>query len=117
MKYAFRLNCENAQEFPEIEHLSYYNFSKKYYVTKNTIAEQDPKHKHFISYYPAFSSNPKGVNYGIYCKSMCILHIPWTNTDTTIWGGEEVLDSEICSIWESYLQENENKVFSMDYHL
>ena len=47
--------------------------------------------------FPTYSSNPKGPNYGLYCKYQLIRQKPWSVTQDSAWGNKEELDEIFIS--------------------
>lgn len=54
--------------------------------------------------FPTFSSNPKGPNYGLYCKYQLIRHKPWSVTQDSAWGNKEESDETFITEWKAFLQ-------------
>ena len=53
--------------------------------------------------FPTYSSNPKGPNYGLYCKHQLIRCKPWSVTQDSAWDNKES-DETFLSEWKPFLQ-------------
>ena len=54
----------------------------------------------FPTYYP----NPKGPNFGLYCKYQLLRYKPWRLTKNNAWGDQEPTDEILVNHWEELLQ-------------
>ncbi len=54
--------------------------------------------------FPTYSSNPKGPNFGLYCKYQLLRYKPWQTTQDNAWGGQEATDEILINSWQDFLQ-------------
>ena len=60
--------------------------------------------------FSVFSSNPKGPNFGLYCKYQLLRYKPWQSTQENAWGDQPGSDEVYISSWISFLQTQYAKV-------
>ena len=54
--------------------------------------------------FPTYSPNPKGSNFGLYCKYQLLRYKPWTTTQNNAWGDQEPSDDILTNHWHEFLQ-------------
>ena len=54
--------------------------------------------------FPTYSPNPKGPNFGLYCKYQLLRYKPWTLTQNNAWGDQEPTDEVLIVKWKKFLQ-------------
>ena len=54
--------------------------------------------------FPTYSPNPKGPNFGLYCKYKLLRYKPWRTTQNNAWGDQEPTDEVLINCWHEFLQ-------------
>ena len=54
--------------------------------------------------FPTYSPNPKGPNFGLYCKYQLLRYKPWKTTQNNAWGDQEPTDEILTNHWQEFLQ-------------
>ena len=54
--------------------------------------------------FPTYSPNPKGPNFGLYCKYQLLRYKPWRTTQNNAWGDQEPIDEVLINCWHEFLQ-------------
>ena len=54
--------------------------------------------------FPTYSSNPKGPNFGFYCKYQPLRYKPWQTEENNAWGDQEPTDEVLINCWHEFLQ-------------
>ena len=54
--------------------------------------------------FPTYSPNPKGANFGLYCKYQLLRYKPWATTETNAWGNDQPTDQILINHWQEFLQ-------------
>ena len=55
--------------------------------------------------FPTYSSNPKGQNFGLYCKYQLLRYKPWRRSQNNAWGDQEdPTDDTFINCWQAFLQ-------------
>ena len=54
--------------------------------------------------FPTYSPNPKGPNFGLYCKYQLLRYKPWKTTQNNAWGDQEATDEILINSWQEFLQ-------------
>ena len=59
---------------------------------------------HHLRIFPTYSPNPKGPNFGLYCKYQLLRYKPWRTTQNNAWGEQEATDEVLINSWQEFLQ-------------
>ena len=54
--------------------------------------------------FPTYSPNPKGPNFGLYCKYQLLRYKPWKTTQNNASGDQEATDEILINSWQEFLQ-------------
>ena len=54
--------------------------------------------------FPTYSPNPKGANFGLYCKYQLLRYKPWATTETNARGNDQPTDQILINHWQEFLQ-------------
>ena len=54
--------------------------------------------------FPTYSSNPRGPNFGQYCKYQLLRYKPWKTKEKNAWDDEDETDDIMISKWQQFLQ-------------
>ena len=54
--------------------------------------------------FPTYSPNPKGPNFGFYCKYQLLRQKPWTGIPNNAWDDQEPADEVVINCWHDKLQ-------------
>ncbi|CAB3991986.1 ATP-dependent DNA helicase PIF1 [Paramuricea clavata] len=54
--------------------------------------------------FPTYSPNPKGPNFGLYCKYQLLRYKPWRTTQNNAWGDQKPTDEALINYWHEFLQ-------------
>ena len=53
--------------------------------------------------FPTYSPNPKGPNFGLYCKYQLLRYKPWQTTQNNPWDDQEPTDEILVNCWQELL--------------
>ena len=65
--------------------------------------------------FPTYSSNPKGPNFGLYCKYQLLRYKPWQTTQNNAWGDQEPTDEVLINCWHEFLQTSYGQINVPDW--
>ena len=54
--------------------------------------------------FPTYSPNPKGQNFGLYCKYQLLRYKPWKTNQNNAWGDQEPTDEVLVNCRHEFLQ-------------
>ncbi len=97
--YANREQYESSQD---IMNMNFAEFATTYKVVKNELTKLPENVIPRI--FPTYSPNPKGPNFGLYCKYQLLRYKPWRTTQNNAWGGQEATDEILINSWQDFLQ-------------
>ena len=97
--YANREQYENSQL---IMNTNFVEFATTYKVVNNELTKLPENVIPRI--FPTYSPNPKGPNFGLYCKYQLLRYKPWQTTRNNAWGGQEATDEILINSWQDFLQ-------------
>ena len=95
--YANRMKFKNV--FPGIMSV---NFVTNYTLKKNSLVKQTCNVVPRI--FPNYSSNPKGENYALFCKSQLLKYKPWKDSPHDAWGSNDTSESTLIIAWHDFLK-------------
>ena len=72
-----------AQTNPNIVMLNFVSFASKYKLVNKKLTSQPQSTVPIV--FPVFSSNPKGQNFGLYCKYQLLRYKLWQTTQENAW--------------------------------
>lgn len=82
-----------VKTIPDIIELNFIDFASKYKLVNKKLTSQ-PENT-IPRVFPVFSSNPKGPNFGLYCKYQLLRYKPWQTTQENAWddqsGSDDIL--------------------------
>lgn len=90
------------KSFPDIINLNFLEFATEYVIKKGKLETRSPNVVPRI--FPTYSSNPKGENYGLYCKYQLLKYKPWKDSPNDIWGTVNPDDSTLILKWQEFLK-------------
>ena len=96
-------------DHPGISNCNFVQFASNYFKTKIGIAKRTSPI--VLKTFPNYSSNPKGPNYGLFCRYQLLRYKPWYNSVDDAWCNEEPSDSVYINQWNSFLQTTDAKLF------
>ncbi len=103
-----------SKTIPDIMNLILINFVTKYKVVNNKLTNQ-PENV-IPTTLPVYSANPKGLNFGLYCKYQLLKYKPWQTTPNNAWG-DQLGDNEMyINSWRDFLQTKFAKENVPDWH-
>ncbi len=97
--YANREQYENSQD---VMNMNFVEFATTYKVVNNELKKLPENVIPRI--FPTYSPNPKGPNFGLYCKYQLLRYKPWQTTQNNAWGGQEATDEILINSWQDFLQ-------------
>jgi hypothetical protein len=97
--YANRQQYDNSQG---IMNMNFVQFATTYKVVNNELTKLPENVVPRI--FPTYSPNPKGPNFGLYCRYQLLRYKPWSTTPNNAWGDEEPTDEILINHWQDFLQ-------------
>ena len=98
-KYVKRSIFQN--DFTNIMKLSFSEFVTMFRIVKNKLTKQSPNV--IPRFFPCYSSNPKGINYPLYCKYELLKYKPWKNSQNDAWDNQKPSDTTFVNSWMDFL--------------
>ncbi|CAB4002039.1 Hypothetical predicted protein [Paramuricea clavata] len=98
--YANREQYESSQN---IINMNFVQFATTYKVVNNNELTKLPENV-IPRIFPTYSPNPKGPNFGLYCKYQLLRYKPWRTTQNNAWGDQEPTDEVLINCWHEFLQ-------------
>ena len=98
-KYAKRSIFQD--EFPHVMKMSFVEFVTMYKTVKNKLIKRSPNV--IPRFFPCYSSNPKGINYPLYCKYQLLKYKPWKCSQNDAWDNQEHSDTTFVNSWLNFL--------------
>ncbi len=95
-------NREQYKSSQEVVNMNFVQFATTYKVVNNELTKLPENVIPRI--FPTYSPNPKGPNFGLYCKYQLLRYKPWQTTQNNAWGGEEATDEILINSWQDFLQ-------------
>ena len=103
-----------AQTNPNIVMLNFVSFASKYKLVNKKLTSQPQNTVPRV--FPVFSSNPKGQNFGLYCKYQLLRYKPWQTTQENAWDDQPGSDDIYITSWKAFLQTQYAKQHVPDWH-
>ena len=97
--YANRKQYDSSQN---IINMNFVQFATTYKVVNNELTKLPENVIPRI--FPTYSPNPKGSNFGLYCKYQLLRYKPWRATQNNAWGDQEPTDEVLINCWHEFLQ-------------
>ena len=97
--YANREQYESSQN---IINMNFVQFATTYKVVNNELTKLPENIIPRI--FPTYSPNPKGPNFGLYCKYQLLRYKTWRTTQNNAWGDQEPTDEVLINCWHEFLQ-------------
>ena len=97
--YANREQYESSQN---IINMNFVQFATTYKVVNNELTKLPENIIPRI--FPTYSPNPKGPNFGLYCKYQLLRYKPWRTTQNNAWSDQEPTDEVLINCWHEFLQ-------------
>ena len=82
--------------------MNFVQFASTYNVVNNELTKLPDNVIPRI--FPTYSSNPKGQNFGPYCKYQLLRYKPWRTTQNNAWGDQAPTDEVLINCWHEFLQ-------------
>ena len=95
----------NRHEYDSSENVlntNFVEFATTYRVVNNKLSRLPENVVPRI--FPTYSSNPKGPNFGLYCKYQLLRYKPWKITQSNAWNDQEPTDEILINCWHEFLQ-------------
>ena len=97
--YANREQYDSSQD---IINMNFVQFATTYKVVNNELTKLPENVIPRI--FPTYSPNPKGPNFGLYCKYQLLRYKPWRTTQNNAWVDQEPTDEVLINCWHEFLQ-------------
>ncbi|CAB4011401.1 ATP-dependent DNA helicase PIF1 [Paramuricea clavata] len=97
--YANREQYDSSQN---IINMNFVQFATTYKVVNNELTKLPENVIPRI--FPTYSPNPKGPNFGHYCKYQLLRYKPWRATQNNAWGDQDPTDEVLINCWHEFLQ-------------
>ena len=82
--------------------MNFVQFATTYKVVNNELTKLTENVVPRI--FPTYSPNPKGPNFGLYCKYQLLRYKPWKTTQNDAWGDQEPTDEVLTNHWQTLLR-------------
>ena len=82
--------------------MNFVQFATTYNVVNNELTKLPENVVPRI--FPTYSPNPKGLNFGLYCKYQLLRYKPWKTTQNNAWGDQEPTNEILTNHWQEFLQ-------------
>ena len=82
--------------------MNFVQFTKTFKVVNNELTKLPENVIPRI--FPTYFSNPKGPNFGFYCKYQLLRYKPWQMTQNHAWDDQEPTDEILINCWHKFLQ-------------
>ena len=96
--YANRQQYDSSQN---ILNMNFVQFATTYKIVNSELTKLPENVVPRI--FPTYSSNPKGPNFGLYCKYQLLRYKPWSTTQNNAWGDQEPCDDILINCWQEFL--------------
>ncbi|XP_028405258.1 uncharacterized protein LOC114527764 [Dendronephthya gigantea] len=106
----------NRQQYStssEVHNMNFVQFVTTYKVVNEALTKLSPNVIPRI--FPTYSLNPKGPNFGLYCKYQLLRYKPWTGTPNNAWGDQEPTDEVLINCWHEFLHTTYGKTNVADW--
>ena len=103
--YASRENNMNVKQYEspkDIINMNFVQFATTYEIVNNELTKLPENIIPRI--FPTYSPNPKGPNFGLYCKYQLLRYKPWKTTQNNAWGDQELTDEVLINCLHEFLQ-------------
>ena len=91
-----------SDQAPTIMTFNLAEFVKTFKWNDNKLEKQG--NNVVAKFFPQYSSNPKGENFGLYCKYQLLTYKPWHNSIDNAWDNAESIPSTFIMKWKHFLQ-------------
>ncbi|CAB4010673.1 ATP-dependent DNA helicase PIF1, partial [Paramuricea clavata] len=95
-------NRQQYDSSSDIANMNFVQFATTYKVVNNELVKLPDNVIPRI--FPTYSSNPKGPNFGLYCKYQLLRYKPWSTTQNNAWGDQEPTDEILTNHLHEFLQ-------------
>ena len=95
-------NREQYKSSQNVMNMNFVEFATTYKVSNNELTKLPENVIPRI--FPTYSPNPKGPNFGLYCKYQLLRYKPWKTTQNNAWGDQEATDEILINSWQEFLQ-------------
>ena len=92
---------QNQESFPNIMSLNIVDFVSKYTISQNELVCRT--HEVIVRTFPIYSSDPRGNNYGLYCKYQLLKYKPWQTNPQNAWDNQPECDASFISMYMQFL--------------
>ena len=87
--------------FPNLLSLNILEFVSKYSISKNELVHR--ANEVIVRTFPIYSSDPKGNNYGLYCKYQLLKLKPWCSSPQNAWNNLPECNETFISVYKQFL--------------
>ena len=84
------VNQEQCKSSQDVMNMNFVEFTTTYKVSNNELTKLPENVIPRI--FPTYTPNPKGPNFGLYCKYQLLRYKPWNTTQNNAWGDQEATD-------------------------
>ena len=95
-------NREQYKSSQNVMNMNFVEFATTYKVSNNELTKLPENVIPRI--FPTYSPNPRGPNFGLYCKYQLLRYKPWKTTQNNAWGDQEATDEILINSWQEFLQ-------------
>ena len=89
------------ESFPNVMSLNILEFVSRYTLSQNELVHR--ANEVIVRTFPTYSNNPKGKNYGLYCKYQLLKHKPWQRNPQYAWDNLPECDETFVSTYKYFL--------------
>ena len=95
-------NREQYNSSSEVLNMNFFQFATTYNVVNNKLTKLPDNVIPRI--FPTYSPNPKGPNFGLYCKYQLLRYKPWKTDQNNAWNDQIPSDEVFKHCWQEFLQ-------------
>ena len=97
--YMTRMQYEH--NFPNIMSLNILEFTARYTLSQNELVHRT--NNVIVRTFPTYNSDPKGTNYGLYCKYQLLKFKPWQTNPQNAWENLPECNNTFISAYKQFL--------------
>ena len=106
-KSDLKVYAERQQLGKDLQNTNFISFIDNYSVNNGKLSKR--RKLVIVRTIPNYSSNPKGENYGLYCKYQLLKFKPWHHNPSKAWNDLEQCDQTYVSQWQNFLESDLGK--------
>ena len=93
-------NCEQYESSENTINMNFVQFATTYKVFNNELTKL--RENIIPRIFPIYTPNPKGPNFGLYCRYQLLRYKPWRTTQNNAWGDQEPTDEVLINCWHEF---------------